>query len=68
MMAHFTARSTFVWDDIVNFREAQVSGLSLDYLLDAWPAVAVAAQERLGRPSASERTGPPGGAGPIREP
>ena len=38
MMAHFTARSTFVWDDIVNFREAQVSGLSLDYLLDASPA------------------------------
>jgi len=38
MMAHFTARSMFVWDDMVNFREGQVAGLSLRYLFDASPA------------------------------
>ena len=39
MMAHFTARSTFVWDDIVNLREAQLSNLSIGYLVDESPAV-----------------------------
>lgn len=33
-VAHFAGPSGFYFDDFLNFREAQLAGLSLDYLLD----------------------------------